>query len=213
MTTPNEAHAKSAAMNAEPFSAREMARDIAERLCIHAYYLHPHGKVYSPEAEREIQSAASVMAHALTHAHNSGAQPWKGFVEKLAKVECDNRASTTECRSFFSAGDTWRWCYSCRARALLATPALVTPKPCKWLIWSNEHTGWWRPNSSGYTASMKEAGRYDYDEAVDICINARSFGGDRMPPPETMIREDCIELDATPASPSDLSQADGKGEK
>jgi hypothetical protein len=62
----------------------------------------------------------------------------------------------------------------------------------KWLIWSNEHSAYWRPNSAGYTTFASAAGRYSQDEAIEICRNARSHGGDDTPPPETMIREDCI---------------------
>lgn len=41
----------------------------------------------------------------------------------------------------------------------------------KWLIWSNEHRGWWRPKSAGYTGIIKEAGRYVHDEAFNICMD------------------------------------------
>lgn len=65
---------------------------------------------------------------------------------------------------------------------------LGTPK---WLIWSNEHTAFWRPNSAGYTTHAEAAGRYTESEAMDICRNARSRVPG-LPPPETMVREDCL---------------------
>lgn len=45
----------------------------------------------------------------------------------------------------------------------------------KFLIWSNEHEGWWRPNRQGYTAHKHQAGFYTFDEAVNICIDANEF--------------------------------------
>jgi hypothetical protein len=44
------------------------------------------------------------------------------------------------------------------------------------LIWSEEHGLWWRSASMGYTASMKEAGRYSYAEARKISDNANAGG-------------------------------------
>lgn len=41
-----------------------------------------------------------------------------------------------------------------------------------YLIWSNEHCGWWKPGRSGYTREMKEAGLYSRDEALRICRQA-----------------------------------------
>lgn len=39
------------------------------------------------------------------------------------------------------------------------------------LIWSIEHDAWWAPNHSGYVSDPKEAGRYSFDEAIDIVNN------------------------------------------
>jgi hypothetical protein len=66
----------------------------------------------------------------------------------------------------------------------------------KWLIWSNEHRAYWRPNMAGYTTFAKAAGRYTYTQAIEICRDARSHGDDGTPPPETMITEDCISPNA-----------------
>lgn len=46
----------------------------------------------------------------------------------------------------------------------------------KYLIWSEEHGAWWRPNSCGYTKSLKEAGQYSYDGAFKIASNANAHG-------------------------------------
>lgn len=41
-----------------------------------------------------------------------------------------------------------------------------------WLIWSNEHKGWWKANHKGYTQDLTEAGVYKYQEAVNIVYGA-----------------------------------------
>lgn len=46
----------------------------------------------------------------------------------------------------------------------------------QFLIWSEEHGAWWRPNRCGYTTSMKRAGRYDGLSAEDIVRNANGGG-------------------------------------
>lgn len=47
----------------------------------------------------------------------------------------------------------------------------------RWLIWSNEHSAWWKPNGMGYTQSVADAGRYSFAEAMQIvrsaCIDCR----------------------------------------
>lgn len=50
----------------------------------------------------------------------------------------------------------------------------------KWLIWSNEHNGWWKPNSMGYCRDRKDAGRFDYKEACEIVENA-NYGLETSP--------------------------------
>lgn len=46
------------------------------------------------------------------------------------------------------------------------TPQSETEK--QYLVWSEEHGGWWRPGSLGYTRSIKEAGRYSFKRAFEI---------------------------------------------
>jgi hypothetical protein len=46
----------------------------------------------------------------------------------------------------------------------------------KFIIWSEEHKGYWKPNSMGYTNTIENAGRYDVDEAIQICAGANAYG-------------------------------------
>jgi hypothetical protein len=41
-----------------------------------------------------------------------------------------------------------------------------------YVIWSNEHRGWWRIGRNGYTRNLREAGHYMRDEALAICREA-----------------------------------------
>lgn len=41
-----------------------------------------------------------------------------------------------------------------------------------WLIWSNQHGMWWRPEERGYTQVIEEAGRYEYQRAKEIVAQA-----------------------------------------
>jgi hypothetical protein len=44
------------------------------------------------------------------------------------------------------------------------------------LIWSNAHAMWWRPDRAGFTQHIEEAGRYDAEQADDI-IRTQTVGG------------------------------------
>lgn len=39
----------------------------------------------------------------------------------------------------------------------------------EYLVWSNEHRGWWGPDRSGYTRGLRRAGRYTRYAALGIC--------------------------------------------
>lgn len=41
-----------------------------------------------------------------------------------------------------------------------------------WLVWSNEHSGYWGPNHCGYYRDLKDAGRYTLAEANKIAETA-----------------------------------------
>lgn len=56
-----------------------------------------------------------------------------------------------------------------------------------WLIWSNEHSAWWKPNQNGYTTDITGAGRYAYNVALEICKGANAHNKDAGVPNETMI--------------------------
>lgn len=44
------------------------------------------------------------------------------------------------------------------------------------LVWSNQHAMWWRPNRAGYTQVIEEAGRYPRAEAERIIASATCDG-------------------------------------
>lgn len=54
----------------------------------------------------------------------------------------------------------------------------LTPGGPAYVIWSNEHRAWWRPNECGYCTMLAGAGRYTREDALAICIRAR--GGRRF---------------------------------
>lgn len=47
--------------------------------------------------------------------------------------------------------------------------------PRQYLIWSEEHGAWWRPGKLGYTSSIKMAGRYNFERAMEIEANANQM--------------------------------------
>lgn len=46
--------------------------------------------------------------------------------------------------------------------------------PPAYLIWSNEHSAWWKPNKQGYTTIIEEAGKYSVNEAKEIAAEANA---------------------------------------
>ena len=42
----------------------------------------------------------------------------------------------------------------------------------KYLVWSNEHRGWWKPTRHGYTTRTDKAGHFSFEAAMDITTNA-----------------------------------------
>lgn len=71
------------------------------------------------------------------------------------------------------------------ARSVLSGESLADP----YLVWSNEHRAWWRPNSAGYTTHVASAGRYTHEKAVAICRDARNGFKHDAPPSEVPVRE------------------------
>jgi len=41
-----------------------------------------------------------------------------------------------------------------------------------YLIWSNEHMGWWMHGGFGYTTSLRNAGNFGRARALEICRGA-----------------------------------------
>ena len=58
-----------------------------------------------------------------------------------------------------------------------------------YLVWSNEHQGWWGPGLHGYVRTLAEAGRYTWAEASGIVREASMAWRGDGPPPEIMVRE------------------------
>lgn len=61
-----------------------------------------------------------------------------------------------------------------------------------YLVWSNEHRGWWKAGGWGYTTRLAEAGRFNRRQAVDICRDALPSAMQMRPPmfAELPVRED-----------------------
>jgi hypothetical protein len=62
----------------------------------------------------------------------------------------------------------------------------------KWLIWSNEHSAWWAPNSCGYVKERSKAGRYELMDALTIVADANQHLPDNAAPDETMVAENVV---------------------
>lgn len=45
-----------------------------------------------------------------------------------------------------------------------------------WVIWSEEHKAWWRPECAGYTNELRRAGRYTELRAKEIQRRANIDG-------------------------------------
>ncbi|HEY9410982.1 MAG TPA: hypothetical protein VIP77_15495 [Jiangellaceae bacterium] len=56
-----------------------------------------------------------------------------------------------------------------------------------WLVWSNEHDAWWKPNRCGYHHDVWQAGRYSERDAAGICRSAAHGWRGGSPPPEVMV--------------------------
>lgn len=67
----------------------------------------------------------------------------------------------------------------------------------QYLIWSNEHSAWWRADSCGYVIDARGAGRYTREEAMGICGLCRA-GWDpaRKPSEIPVLASDIDELNA-----------------
>jgi hypothetical protein len=48
----------------------------------------------------------------------------------------------------------------------------MEPENDLYLVWSNEHGGWWKPGGYGYDPGLRSAGRFTRAQAIEICRNA-----------------------------------------
>ncbi len=58
----------------------------------------------------------------------------------------------------------------------------------EWLIWSNEHQGWWAKDERGYTKNKNEAGRYSFEKACRLVERANYHLTIQDEPNETMVK-------------------------
>ncbi|HEY8191637.1 MAG TPA: hypothetical protein VIG74_04370 [Alphaproteobacteria bacterium] len=56
----------------------------------------------------------------------------------------------------------------------------------QWLIWSNEHGGWWAPRRNGYVTLREEAGRYSFKDALQI-VQSANYPRPEKTPNEAMV--------------------------
>jgi hypothetical protein len=75
----------------------------------------------------------------------------------------------------------------------------------KFLVWSNEHRAWWRPNSAGYTTNLADAGHYNREDAIKICAHSRDGWHSRVIPSEIPVRLD----DVQEAAARDIAALEG----
>lgn len=45
-----------------------------------------------------------------------------------------------------------------------------------YLLWSNRHNAWWRPDAAGYTETEADAGRYSEAEALSYVLRSAQCG-------------------------------------
>ena len=64
------------------------------------------------------------------------------------------------------------------------------PALADWLVYSNEHSAYWRPDEKGYTTDVAQAGRYTKEHADEICQAAIPGRIGRGKPPEVAIHVD-----------------------
>lgn len=57
----------------------------------------------------------------------------------------------------------------------------------RYVLWSIEHTAWWRPSRWGYTRDLRDAGRYSREESREIVKDANIVRFE-----ECMIPVECV---------------------
>lgn len=56
------------------------------------------------------------------------------------------------------------------------TCTCLAPPPIMYLLWSNKHKMWWRPNAIGYTSDVAEAGHYTETKAIEHVVKSSHCG-------------------------------------
>lgn len=51
----------------------------------------------------------------------------------------------------------------------------------EYIIWSNQHKSYWKPNSMGYSIDIREAGIYSLKEVIRICDGATYDWNNKIP--------------------------------
>lgn len=56
-----------------------------------------------------------------------------------------------------------------------------------YVIWSNGHSAWWRPQSAGYSKNIEQAGIYPRDDAMAIVEGANAYQQQHEAPNELAV--------------------------
>lgn len=85
-----------------------------------------------------------------------------------------------------------------RRAVRLAADSILGPAPQEqYLIWSNYHRMWWRPDAAGYTLQLEKAGRYERGDAILRCrLRDQHYDS---PLPEIPVRESDVLLVHAPS--------------
>lgn len=78
-----------------------------------------------------------------------------------------------------------------------------------YLIWNNDHGGWWGPDRGGYTTSLERAGRYDGDEATTI-VDSASVDGHLYHPDGRVLPDVMVVAPEHRTAGCDVSAGDGR---
>lgn len=77
-----------------------------------------------------------------------------------------------------------------------------------YLIWSNEHRGWWKASRHGYTTRTDKAGQFSFEEAQQICDNANRYDQPIAKRPSTGVNEVMVEAPSREQIELDLTYPD-----
>lgn len=79
--------------------------------------------------------------------------------------------------------------YNLKAHGKLWKRCLAAEKENdRYVVWSHEHSAWWRPNSAGYCRDVREAGIYSREEALSISHRGRDGWRPEDMPDELPVR-------------------------